>query len=305
MDATNAMKIAELARRSGVHRSTIHHYLNVGLLPRPRVAGPKLHWFGAEHIAALRDIQTLRERGWSLVRIRTHLSRVGAAKLERDARSRAKKTDGGIADRTTGGRGRAMQRRILEHATLLFTQRGYDGVRLSELARELRIGKATLYRHFLNKEALFIDCVERVRFTLIPKEAREALEGRYTLEEQGVMRASTVLQHIGAYRTMTHLLSNVAHGKDAALAEKAKKQLHAMVTNAEPLIRRAIREGKVRPLHPELLAYMLWGALIGAGERLALGGELNFERVLNEYVEFISFGLSQVAPDQRRKERTA
>src|SRR5688572_9549290 len=173
MVAADLMKIAELVRVSGVTRSTIHHYMNVGLLPRPRVAGPKLHWFGAEHLTRLREIHALRGRGSALSRIRAHL-----------ARAPTKKVHGAVRERRAG-----MQRRIIEHATPLFAARGYDGVRLSELARELGIGKATLYRHFPSKQALFVDCVERVRFTLIPKEAREALERRSTLEEQGVLRA--------------------------------------------------------------------------------------------------------------------
>ncbi|MBZ5710733.1 MerR family DNA-binding transcriptional regulator [Nannocystis pusilla] len=40
------MKIAELSRVSGTHRSTIHHYLDLGLLPRPETLGPRLHHFG-------------------------------------------------------------------------------------------------------------------------------------------------------------------------------------------------------------------------------------------------------------------
>jgi len=285
MGASDSMKIAKLARVSGVNRSTIHHYLNVGLLPRPRRAGPKLHWFGAEHLTTLQQINALRERGWAISRIRAHL-----------ARARARKTDGD--GRKRGG---GMHRRIIEHATPLFAERGFDGVHLSELARELGIGKATLYRHFPNKQALFIDCVERVRFTLIPKEAREALEQRSTVEEQGVLRARAVLQHFDAYRMLTHLLGSLAHGEDAELAEKARKQLHEMVTNVEPLIRRAIREGRMRPLHSELLAYMLWGALIGAGEWLGLRGEFTLDRVLGEYVEFISLGFSGSPPGSKKE----
>src|SRR6185503_20844678 len=104
MTSPDSMKIAELARVSGAHRSTIHHYLNVGLLPRPRVAGPRLHWFGAEHVTKLRDIQALRDRGWSLSRIRAHLSRV-----------RDRNADGGAREH-----GDSTHRRIVEHATSLF-----------------------------------------------------------------------------------------------------------------------------------------------------------------------------------------
>lgn len=274
MDASDLMKIAELARLSGVHRSTIHHYLNVGLLPRPRAAGPKLHWFGADHLVKLREIGALRKRGWSLSRIRTHL-----------ARARVKKTERDVQDD-----GDALRGRILEHATLRFAERGYDGVRLHELARELGIAKATLYRRFRSKQELFIGCVERVAMTLLPKEVREQTAGRYTTRQEGFLRARAVLQNFDAYRTIRHLLGSVAHGGDPELAEKARKQYHQVVTEGVPLIRRSTSERK-RPLHPELLAYVLWGAVMGAGEWMALRGEFSLDRVLDEYVEFVSFGL--------------
>jgi AcrR family transcriptional regulator len=273
------MKIAELARVSGVHRSTIHHYLNVGLLPRPRVAGPKLHWFGVEHLERLQQIRALRERGWPISRVRTHL-----------ARTPVRKADGAVRQS-----GDALRRRIVEHATLLFAERGYDGVRLNELARELGIGKASFYRRFSNKKALFIDCVERVPFTLLPKEVREKTERRYTVEQEGVLRARAVLQRFDAYRSIMHLLGSVAHGDQPELAEKARKQFHQMVIEGVPLIRRAIRQRKIR-LHAELLAYILWGAVTGAGEWMSLRGEFTLDRVLEEYVDFVSFGLAGSMP---------
>jgi AcrR family transcriptional regulator len=278
MDAPDSMKIAELARASGVQRSTIHHYLNVGLLPRPRRAGPKLHWFGAEHLARLRQIRVLRERGWPLTRIRKHLAHAPVESSGRDAEN-----DGG-----------AMRRRIVEHATPIFAERGYDGVRLSELARELGIGKATLYRHFRNKQALFIDCLERVTFTLLPKEVRERRE-QHSVEREGDLRARAVLQHFEAYRTILHLLGSVAHGDDPELAGKARKQFHQLATEGVPLIHRAIAE-RTRPLHAELLAYMLWGAITGAGEWMTSRGELTPDQVLAEYVEFVRFGLRGSSP---------
>jgi AcrR family transcriptional regulator len=163
-------------------------------------------------------------------------------------------------------------------------------VRLTELARELGIGKATLYRRFRNKQALFIGCVERVASTLLPKEVREQTVERYTTRQEGFLRARAVLRNFDAYRTIGHLLGSVAHGDDPELAEKARKQYHHLLTEGVPLIRRSIGELK-RPLHPELLAYVLWGAVMGAGEWMTLRGELSLDRVLDEYVEFVSFGL--------------
>ena len=45
-----------------------------------------------------------------------------------------------------------------------------------------------------------------------------------------------------------------------------------------------------------VLAYVLWGALMGAGEWMTLRGELPLERVLEEYAEFVRYGLVGRAP---------
>src|SRR6185503_10731385 len=69
-----AMKIAELERVSGVGRSTLHHYLNLGLLPPPERLGPKLHLYGPAHIEGLRQIRRLQRRGLSLTQMKARLS---------------------------------------------------------------------------------------------------------------------------------------------------------------------------------------------------------------------------------------
>lgn len=271
------MKIRELERVSGVHRSTIHHYVNLGLLPRPRVAGPKLHVFSELHVEQLRQIQKLRAEGWALPRIREHLRKQAS-------KARATKTRAG-GEAVTG-----THQQILEHATRLFAQRGYHGVRLSDVARSLGIGKATLYRYFTSKQALFVECVERVRFTLVPRQLRELAERSYTLPEQGQGRARAVLVHFKEYRALTHFLGTIAEDADAAVAARAKAELHSMITNAEPYLQQLMAHG-ARACDSELLAYMLWGALMGAGERMTLDDKYTLEEVLDAYLQFIALGM--------------
>ena len=45
-DDHDMMKIGPLSARSGVSRSSIHHYLNLGLLPKPVTAGLNIHLYG-------------------------------------------------------------------------------------------------------------------------------------------------------------------------------------------------------------------------------------------------------------------
>jgi hypothetical protein len=91
------------------------------------------------------------------------------------------------------------------------------------------------------------------------------------------------------------LLGAVVHGRDPELAAKARSELHAMVTNAVPLLVRMIEAKQVRRVDPELLAYMLWYCLMGAGERMTLDSKFSAAEVLEEYLEFVSFGMKERA----------
>jgi AcrR family transcriptional regulator len=265
------IKIAELVRISRTPRSTIHHYANLGLLPRPLTRGPKLHLYGQEHLARLSEIKRLRAQGLSLSAIKPLLSRT--------------------TPRTRPARADAPARaRILQRATQRFLQLGYARTRLDDLAAELEIAKATIYRHFPNKQALFVACVESIRYALIPQAAREQSAQQPDLDAHGRDRARAVLENFASYRGLTALLGAMVVDPDRALAARAQAELHGMITNAEPFLRKLRTLGQIRAIDTELLAYMLWGALMGAGERLALDDRYTLEEVLAAYLDFIARG---------------
>lgn len=55
------MRMAELARESGVSRETIHYYLREGLLPRPVKGGKTVAYYDESHLERLALIRRLRE----------------------------------------------------------------------------------------------------------------------------------------------------------------------------------------------------------------------------------------------------
>jgi len=54
------MRIAELARRAGVSRETIHFYLREGLLPRPRKTGRNMAYYDEGHVEHIQAIKRLQ-----------------------------------------------------------------------------------------------------------------------------------------------------------------------------------------------------------------------------------------------------
>jgi DNA-binding transcriptional MerR regulator/tetratricopeptide (TPR) repeat protein len=78
------MRMAELARRSGVTRETIHFYLREGLLPRPEKGGRTVAYYGEEHIDRLRTIRRLREEKYLPLAVIRRLLESPATTAERD-----------------------------------------------------------------------------------------------------------------------------------------------------------------------------------------------------------------------------
>lgn len=64
--------IEELARLGGVTRRTIRYYVQEGLLPTPLGLGRGRH-YGPEHLAQLRAVKTLQERGLTLDEVKREL----------------------------------------------------------------------------------------------------------------------------------------------------------------------------------------------------------------------------------------
>ncbi|MGH2919651.1 MAG: TetR/AcrR family transcriptional regulator [Solirubrobacteraceae bacterium] len=69
---------------------------------------------------------------------------------------------------------------LLEHATALFAEHGYDGLSMSQLAREAKISKALLYHYFPSKRLLFeaalADAAEDLRARTEPDPTRPPAE---------------------------------------------------------------------------------------------------------------------------------
>lgn len=269
------MKIAELSRITGTHRSTIHLYVSLGLLPPPEALGPKLHHFGPEHIERLGEIKALRAQGLGLNEIRARMAR---RRPPRGGANKPRRREHHEGDRRA---------EILDVAARLFLDRGFDHTSVELIARTAGVGKATVYRYFDSKSNIFVESLDRLRFTLIPPATRALADIGMPFYDEVRLRLRLVLAHFGPYRAMTDLLGTTSRGRDRELGARAREALHRMMMNVEPAIRRAMARGEVRRGNSELFACMLWGALFSIGDRLALDGRYATEDAIAELVDFL------------------
>lgn len=74
---------------------------------------------------------------------------------------------------------------ILESATRLFAERGYDATPVAEIARAAGVSEGAIFRHFKTKEDLLLEAFRliRERFTAFLEKERALLNGTRGLEQ--------------------------------------------------------------------------------------------------------------------------
>lgn len=82
------------------------------------------------------------------------------------------------------------RRDILNAAEKLFFSKGYDNVSLNEIAKEVRLGRSTLYLYFENKEELFFAIVLRGAQLLHEIVMNESKKTKTSLEKLAAFRTA-------------------------------------------------------------------------------------------------------------------
>lgn len=303
------MKIGELCKRSGFTRSAIHHYLNIGLLHNPQKAGLNLSLYDESHLALLGQIRRLKEEGYSLAQIKEliedHQLPAGepAAIGEGEDSFRYLKAigDGDVANNDA----QRKRERILDTAIELFSKRGFENTKISDITDALHMGKGTFYVYFENKEELFIECIDRLTMIIVPEEAWDEIRNEKDYIRRGYKRGLAFLNAFPGFRGILNLLRIALGGDDSRLAQKARETFKILSTPMMKDIRNAIAGGVMRPdLDEEFVGYFLLVIAEGLGYWLMMDSRYTLEEGMGLLSEFFSRALLQpeaMKPGDNRK----
>ena len=168
--------MAELVERTGVPAPSIHHYLRMGLLPRPKQVATNRFAYDRRHEQALLLIRLLRERRrLSLEVIRRVLPQL--LRLDEEQAFRPDMWDQAVGAHLARAGRRSPKGRLLAAAIDAFGKRGYGDVNVDDIARAAGIAKGSLYRHFRSKEDLFFAAAEAAADDVVRAFARARTEG--------------------------------------------------------------------------------------------------------------------------------
>ena len=179
MVARDSFPISDLVNRTGVPAATIHHYIRLGLLPRPDTRGRNRFLYDERHVRALTLIRLLRDRrSLSLPAIKRILPDL--LELEEEQAFRPEMWDRVAGVRLSQSTRRSPRARLLAAAMDAFARRGFGDVNVDDICQAARIAKGSFYRHFRSKEELFYAAVDAAR-----REVTEAFGRAVASAEQG------------------------------------------------------------------------------------------------------------------------
>lgn len=238
------MKISELSVFSNTPVTTIRYYILEGLLPEPLKTAKTMAYYTEEHLNRIQEIQKLKKENLPLAAIKKKMAGMANKSYV------LKEDNGELLTKTRD--------EIIRISVQLFRQKGYDAVKISDIASSASVGKGTFYQYFKNKEELFFECLENI-FLDIGKDVPEIQA------ETDVLKRLRI-RGFHFYQNLIHMIDMLNIARRASLINKPeyKEKLEKALSNfIEPIrkeIETVLEQRNSSLKNSTLVAYLLMGA---------------------------------------------
>ena len=282
------MKVSEISRESEIAPSAIHYYVQLGVLHRPEKVGLNVHLYDETHLTRLRQIRELQEKkGLSLAEIKRILE--GDKPRAKSGFLPAAKED------------QENREKILDMAIKLFSERGYENTKVSDITEALRMGKGTFYGYFKNKRELFIECIDRLGVAIVPRESWDEIRKEKDYVPKNMKRGEAFLRAFPGYRGILNMVRGAIGGRDPVLARKATEAFRVLSRPLLKDLRRAIADGSVRIKHDEaFVAYLQLVIAEAFGYWQMIDPRYSVEEGMQILMDIYEHGLIQTNPSPHR-----
>lgn len=161
--------------------------------------------------------------------------------------------------------------KILQTAHRLFVQKGYTATSMRQVAEEAGIGKATIYHHFPDKQAIAMALLEKrgarmdeaLELVRAEQDPRERIRVAVTAYFNSLTESLDIMQIVRR---------EVPSGRDM-MQEGVISFLQESMALLADAVRRGTQQGVFRPVDPTQAATTLMTMVIGTFARTYLGGE--------------------------------
>lgn len=187
-------------------------------------------------------------------------------------------------------------RELLAAARTVFSEHGYQGASITEIARRAGVVEGTIYKHFANKRDLLHQ---------VMRDFYESMIADVEAGVRGIRGSANRLRYIvgkhlaafGADRGLCRLLIREIR-PDGELYQSAIEELNRRYTRAAyEAIRDGVESGELRAdIDPATVRNMIYGAVEHVVWRFVFrGGRLDVDRVADDLTETILHGIVAAA----------
>ena len=156
----------------------------------------------------------------------------------------------------------SMREMILQEATALFLQRGYNGVSMREIAEACGLSKAGLYYHFTDKQALFLAILEENMAALAQVIRRTKASSQSTRERMAYFARALFSQLAVNQRSIIRLASQELRNLQPEAQERFLRQYHTEFIDAmAAMLEEGMQSGELCAMTPQTAAWALLGLL--------------------------------------------
>jgi AcrR family transcriptional regulator len=188
-------------------------------------------------------------------------------------------------------RGDERQAQLLEIACRLFSQYGFKGTSLRDIAQEADITKAALYYHFPNKEALFQKIVVE-SFVLLLERVNTATARAVTAHDKVLAFMMTSADYYQQNRNAWVASSNAFWSKEES---DSRNQALTFRDQYEKLLRKCIEEGiasgEFRAVDPAMAGRVLLSSINSMNRWHNPAGRLTAAAVVEQFLDIVLVGM--------------
>jgi AcrR family transcriptional regulator len=252
MGQREGMTIGELEKKSGVRRSTIHHYLWYGLLPQPLRTGKTMAYYDQSHLRRLENIQQIKlDYLKSAKTSRVPLDLIKHRLTDTYSLSKRKSHRADPSQEKTVERVKKKKEEIIEATLKLYADRGYYLTNIRDISKAVGISTPTFYHYFQDKRELFVEVIEYVIRNL-GEEFNSTVEQEKDIGKRTALMFRVFYKHYSKIgEIINQLRAGVAIG-DQWARERLAKLYGQMTKNVAREVEIGIKNGLIRDVDPEL-----------------------------------------------------
>ena len=138
---------------------------------------------------------------------------------------------------------------ILEAATKVFSQHGFAGTRMDDIAVESGLSKGSLYWYFDSKDAIIVGILDRV-FDWETAHIEEILEREDSAQKKMELFVETTLKNLDKMKPLMPIFFDFwsLSVRNKTINKAIKRYYQRFIDILEPIIEMGIKQGEFRPV---------------------------------------------------------